>query len=328
MLAAFVGCQTPAPRAISLDVAGLEGDGARLVGPDGETLFPGALLGTCVLGFRPFSRESLTAVHFSFGHSGWYLYPDERARSARDLAWDPNTSLRWTTRNQEGQWLEQYAVMLPLRVADVLEIVAGHTLVVEETIDGETIVESWLLDPPYGPEEGAAEWFEGKDASGSRIPIGTMHWKGPHVNPNPNLNALRTEILRADLGGSPEVLCSGGGGRFLFLLTRNRKTQYTVLHQFDLKDGVAHSVLENSDNQRMLATCTELSVRREIGADGFSLRASGIGELQDSKGQTIERFPHNLSLSGSESFGVLEGTPSLPGLTWLEIRNLRAQRAR
>jgi hypothetical protein len=311
ILATFVGCQTPTPAMATVRSAELEGDGSVLVGIDGERLFPG-YLGLCSATIpSPFSRESLTRVDFVEGLWVWHVHPSERSRVARDYDWGPTSSVSWTTRNQEGRWLEKYVVTFPLRVADILELAGGHILVLKETIEGETIVESWLLDPPYGPKRNTQEWFTAQGAASARVPVGTMHWKGPHENPNPDLNALRTELLRMDLGGSPEVVCTAGGGRFLILLTRNRKTQRVLLHQFDLKEGAQHSILETSDNQRMLATCTELSVIESVKTGGFTLRAHGMGELQDSKRRVVEVLSRGLYLSGSSNLGIEKGTPVL-----------------
>ncbi|MDF1839010.1 MAG: hypothetical protein P1V35_14165, partial [Planctomycetota bacterium] len=272
-----------------------------------------------------FSRESLTRIDFMEGLWVWHEHPADRPGAALALGEEPVSQLRWTTRNQVGQWLEEYTVQFPLRIADLIEVDAGHVIVLKETIDGETILESWLLDPPYGPAGGAASWFTGGGAEGAFVPVGTKHWKGPHKNPNPELNARCTEVCRGDFGGSPEAVGAWDGGRFLFLLTRNRRTQYTVLHQLDLQGGVKHSVLETSDNQRMLAACTDVSTRATRDAGLFSVHATGVGVLKDSEGNVIEQYPHELLLSGSVETGVPKGAASLPGPTWHELRLRKAQ---
>ncbi len=307
---ALSACASTTPSGSMKLTPGLQGDGTVLSGVNGEPLYPthSFRCGNVTRSFR-FGIHSLTVCPETYLWA-WSLPVSEREEAGAESGFVPASSFKWEMLHRAQGRSLNHRVSMGRRIVDVVMASPGVLLLLEETPLGETVVEAW----DFGAACTIPDCTDGR--GGSVDLRGGLRGQKPSSDGGEgDLDVRRWERLHFDLGGSPEAICTTRQGRFVFLLTRNRRTQLVVLHQFDFEGEVFHSILETSDNLRMLATCMELSVREIAGSDGFLLRAFGTGELKDSKGRIVERLPLGVNLYDSNGDGELDGDPVIGGPT-------------
>ncbi len=174
---------------------------------------------------------------------------------------------------------DEYAfdLVVPYKVIMALPLGGGQAMTLGLTPDGRTVIESWVLGPPNGPDAMQELCFPVEHFSETEFLNEPLAHGLKSVRTAPVPFVHRKVLHDNRYAGAPVDLDVDLVSGAVFLLSRDAHTKATHLRRLDSREGWRETTIETSTRLASLAAAVEVRVLPMGDAGGYLLRVSGVG---------------------------------------------------